>query len=34
MNEMDNWEEDMDKLLIMLPVVGTMFKKDLLGQAH
>ena len=27
MDEMDNWEEDMDKLLIMLPVVGTMFKK-------
>lgn len=27
MHEMDNWEEDMDKLLIMLPVVGTMFKK-------
>lgn len=27
MEEMDNWEEDMDKLLIMLPVVGTMFKK-------
>lgn len=27
MNEMDNWEEDMDRLLIMLPVVGTMFKK-------
>lgn len=27
MNEMDGWEEDMDKLLIMLPVVGTMFKK-------
>lgn len=27
MTEMDNWEEDMDKLLIMLPVVGTMFKK-------
>jgi chaperonin GroES len=27
MNEMDCWEEDMDKLLIMLPVVGTMFKK-------
>lgn len=27
MYEMDNWEEDMDKLLIMLPVVGTMFKK-------
>lgn len=27
MNEMDGWEEDMDKLLIMLPAVGTMFKK-------
>lgn len=27
MDEMDGWEEDMDKLLIMLPVVGTMFKK-------
>jgi len=27
MNEMDGWEEDMDKLLIMLPVIGTMFKK-------
>ena len=27
MHEMENWEEDMDKLLIMLPVVGTMFKK-------
>ena len=27
MEEMDNWEEDMDRLLIMLPVVGTMFKK-------
>lgn len=27
MNEMESWEEDMDKLLIMLPVVGTMFKK-------
>ena len=27
MYEMDGWEEDMDKLLIMLPVVGTMFKK-------
>lgn len=25
--EMNGWEEDMDKLLIMLPVVGTMFKK-------
>lgn len=27
LEEMDGWEEDMDKLLIMLPVVGTMFKK-------
>lgn len=25
--EMDSWEEEMDKLLIMLPVLGTMFKK-------
>lgn len=27
MQEMAGWEEDMDKLLIMLPIVGTMFKK-------
>jgi chaperonin GroES len=27
MYDMDNWEEDMDKLLMMLPVVGTLFKK-------
>ncbi len=27
MSEMHHWEEDMDRLLIMLPVVGTMFKK-------
>lgn len=27
MYEMHGWEEDMDKLLIMLPVVGTAFKK-------
>jgi len=27
LEEMDSWEEEMDKLLIMLPVVGTMFKK-------
>ena len=27
MEEMAGWEEDMDKLLIMLPIVGTMFKK-------
>ena len=27
MQEMRGWEEDMDKLLMMLPIVGTMFKK-------
>jgi chaperonin GroES len=27
LEEMDAWEEEMDKLLIMLPIVGTMFKK-------
>lgn len=27
MDEMYGWEADMDKLLIMLPIVGTMFKK-------
>lgn len=27
MHEVDNWEESMDKLLIMLPVVGVIFKK-------
>ena len=27
MSEIPGWEEDMDKLLMMLPVVGTMFKK-------
>jgi chaperonin GroES len=27
MYEMDGWEQDMDKLLITLPIVGTMFKK-------
>jgi len=27
MHEMCGWEEDMDKMLIMLPIVGTMFKK-------
>lgn len=26
-HQMDGWEEDMDKLLIMLPIVGTVFKK-------
>ena len=27
MHEMYGWEEDMDKMLMMLPIVGTMFKK-------
>lgn len=27
MTEMKGWEEDMDRMLIMLPVVGTLFKK-------
>lgn len=27
MYEMKSWEEEMDKMLIMLPIVGTMFKK-------
>lgn len=27
LHEMVGWEEDMDKLLIMLPIVGTLFKK-------
>jgi chaperonin GroES len=27
LNDMDNWEEDMDRLLFMLPIAGTAFKK-------
>lgn len=27
MQEMYGWEEDMDKMLMMLPIIGTMFKK-------
>lgn len=27
MYEMDSWDEDMDRLLMMLPIVGTVFKK-------
>lgn len=27
LHEMDGWEEDMDKMLMMLPVVGCIFKK-------
>lgn len=34
MHEMHGWEEGMDKLLIMLPVVGTIFKKTYWDQVH
>jgi chaperonin GroES len=27
LHDMDGWEEDMDKMLMMLPIVGCMFKK-------
>lgn len=27
LHDMDNWEDDMDKLLFMLPIIGTVFKK-------
>lgn len=27
MHDMKSWEEDMDKLLMMLPIIGTVFKK-------
>jgi chaperonin GroES len=27
LNQMEGWEEDMDKLLMMLPIMGTVFKK-------
>ena len=33
MHEMDGWEEDMDKMLMMLPVVGTVFKKTFYDKA-
>ena len=34
MHEMDNWEEDMDKMLMMLPVVGTVFKKTFYDKSE
>lgn len=37
LEEMESWEEEMDKMLIMLPIVGTMFKKtywDSLEEAN
>jgi len=27
LEEMENWEEDMDKLCVILPIVGSVFKK-------
>lgn len=34
LEEMDSWEEEMDKLLIMLPIVGTVFKKTYWDPLH
>jgi chaperonin GroES len=33
MHEMLDWEEDMDKMLMQLPIVGTMFKKTWFDKA-
>lgn len=33
MQEMKGWEEDMDKLLMQLPIVGTLFKKTYYDKA-
>jgi chaperonin GroES len=33
LNEMEGWEEGMDKLLMMLPIVGTIFKKTYYSSA-
>ncbi len=33
LHEMDSWEEEMDKMLMMLPIVGTMFKKTFYSKA-
>jgi len=32
MKQIDNWEEDMDKLLMMLPIAGVVFKKTYFSQ--
>lgn len=34
MHEMDNWDEEMDKMLMMLPIVGTMFKKTFYDKSQ
>jgi chaperonin GroES len=33
-HEMSGWEEDMDKMLMMLPIVGTMFKKTFFDKSE
>lgn len=33
LHEMDSWEEDMDKMLMMIPIVGTLFKKTYYNKA-
>jgi len=34
LHDMKNWEEDMDKLLLMLPIAGTVFKKTYWDKAQ
>jgi chaperonin GroES len=34
LHEVPNWEEDMDRMLMMLPVTGTMFKKTWYDKTH
>lgn len=34
MHQMENWNEEMDKMLMMLPIVGTMFKKTFYDRAQ
>jgi chaperonin GroES len=34
MHEMDTWDEDMDKMLMMLPIIGTIFKKTYWSSAE
>ena len=34
MHEMDSWEEDMDRMLMMLPVIGCIFKKTYFSKSQ
>ncbi len=34
MHELNGWEEEMDKMLMMLPVIGTMFKKTFYDRSE